>query len=139
MREIETYEEHVPKNRGITLTELTASLAVIVLGLAPLAAFLIPVSQQREFALQRYIVLSKAQGVMEEIKSVDPGTLAEEYDGVVFSVYPANSTRGVGYMLKAAVDDSDPELIIVTLKATWLLGGHPETLVLRTEIFNNGG
>ena len=125
------------RERGITLTELTASLAVIVIGLVPLAGFLIPVSEQREQALQRYVVLSRAQNLMEEIKTANPTTLVTTYNGKHYSFNPANPGEATGFTLLASVDDSDPRLIIVTINARWKLGSRQETLALRTEIFNN--
>ncbi|MEE8143313.1 MAG: hypothetical protein V3T77_09460 [Planctomycetota bacterium] len=138
MRDLDSNPRHsLARERGITLTELTASLAVIVIGLVPLACFLIPVSAQREQALQRYVVLSRAQNLMEEIKTADPTHLASTYDGKRYSFAPANPGEAAGFTLRANVDDSDPRLIIVIINARWKLGSRQETLALRTEIFNN--
>lgn len=119
---------------GLTLVEVTVSIFILTTGLLALAGVLSVTSQQDSRSAQRVQVLNRAQTVIEGIKETDPATVAGLYHGQSYTVAGVNGGDGV---ITVEVDDSNPELISVTLTATWTELGQPESLSFGTMLYGS--
>lgn len=119
---------------GLTLVEVTVSIFILTTGLLALAGVLSVTGQQDSRSAQRVQVLNRAQTVIEEIKEADPATVAGLYHGQTYTIAGVNEGNEV---ITVEVDDSNPELISVTLTATWTELGQPESLSFGTMLYGS--
>ena len=127
------------RTSGFTLIEMLIAMVVVAVGLIALAGVLIPVNHQRDQAALRLDVQSRAQGLMEEIKTTSPAAIANTYDVTTYPVLGVSGANPNGTVLTVDVDTTDPRLLVIQITGRWQVKNHVETLVLRTEIFDSSG
>lgn len=130
---------HDTKKGGFTLVELMIAVGVLLVAVLTLAAFVVPLSRQREQSEALRTVLSAARSRLEEIKGVDPALVEATYDGRTFDVPGIDGAKGGGSTLEVTVDATSPDLLVVTVTATWNVLGHVEAFELTTDLYNPGG
>ncbi|MCZ6795019.1 MAG: hypothetical protein O7J95_15560 [Planctomycetota bacterium] len=124
-----------PRRSGLSLTEVTLSIGVLLV-----AANLLVIAlgrlradhavRDREEALR----LVKAQ-IEDVLAWPEYATLVSQFDGRVFAV---GALRGTGSRPGrpglVIVDDSDPDLLRVTVKAEWIGSSGEQVLELSTYV-----
>ena len=127
------------REAGVSLVEMTAAIAIVVVGLTALAGVLLPIQRQRAQATARFQVLGQAQTLSAEIRGAPPQSIAATYDDTRSLVPGITGAQDDGSVLDIQVDSADPRLLVVTIRGTWIVNGAVEQHVIRTEVFNPEG
>lgn len=120
---------------GFTLVELMCALSIIMIALLTVAGVMVSMSRQQEHASSRRRVLAEARSLFEEMKGVAPQSIKAAYHGKSFLVPEVTGTQPAGTVITASVDNSNPNLLNITLTADWNAGGQDYTLTLENEVY----
>jgi len=131
--------KRTPRERGLTLVELSVAIGVMVVGVMALAGVMISVSHQREQSSARQRVLGRAQALLEDAMAIPPENVKETYDGVTYAVTGVAGTLTGGGALSVSVDVSEPRLLTMRVTGGWTAAGRTESLSISTRIYNPKG
>ena len=121
---------------GFSLLELSIALVLMVIAFSSLAGFIVVAEHSDQCVVAKNAVVDRMRTLMEEIRSAGPEFLINAYQGATYAVEDVAGTVSGGDALSVVVDDTDPELLVVTINAQWYTGGRDETFVLATKIYN---
>lgn len=108
-----------PYNRGFTLAEILLSTAILVFALCGMLMMYSTCFVLMATSKNINIATNAAQGLIEEMRSSPFTQMVDDYNGLNFIVDAIPSSRGVVY-----VDDTDPELLQVTISVCWNQGNR---------------
>ena len=103
--------------KGFTLVEVMLAVAIAAVALCGILATYAACFTLIRTSKNASIATSAAQGLLDEIRNTSFPLIASTYDGTNFTVNNMPSNRGVVY-----VDDSNPELLKVTISVSWKQG-----------------
>jgi len=104
---------------GFTLIEVNLAMAILAFALCGLIAAYISCVVLVATSRNVNIATNAAFGLLEEIRSSSFTRIMDDYDGLHFIVNDIPSSSGVVY-----VDDSNPELLKVTISVCWRQGNR---------------
>ena len=113
--------------------------ALWLVSMMALAGIVVPLSQQREQVESRYLVLAQARSIAEEIKSVAPETITQQYHANTYTVTGVSGANQDGTVITVTVDATNPQFVAITISGAWYVGTHTETLEIQTEIYSPNG
>ena len=108
-----------PYNRGFTLVEILLAAAILAFALCGILAMYSTCFVLMATSKNINIATNAAQGLIEEIRSPPFTRIISDYNGLNFIVNAIPLSRGVVY-----VDDTDPELLQVTISVCWNQGNR---------------
>ncbi len=106
-----------PYNRGFSLAEILLAVAILAFAFCGILAMHTTCFVLMATSKNVNIATNAAQGLIEEIRSAPFTQIISDYNGLNFIVNNIPSSRGVVY-----VDDTDPELLEVTISVCWKQG-----------------
>jgi prepilin-type N-terminal cleavage/methylation domain-containing protein len=106
-----------PYNRGFSLAEILLAVAILAFAFCGILAMHTTCLVLMATSKNVNIATNAAQGLIEEIRSTPFTQIISDYNGLNFIVNNIPSSRGVVY-----VDDTDPELLEVTISVCWKQG-----------------
>ncbi len=102
---------------GFTLLETILAAGILVFALCSIAATFITCYTLDETSKNINIATNAAESLMEQIRCDSFAQIVGDYSGLVFAVNAIPLSKGVVY-----VDDTNPELLIVTISVCWKQG-----------------
>jgi len=108
-----------PYNRGFSLPEILLAVAILAFALCGLLAMYSTCFVLMATSKNINIATNAAQGLIEEMRSSSFMRIIDDYNGLNFIVNDIPSSMGVVY-----VDDTDPELLQVTISVCWKQGNR---------------
>lgn len=129
------------RNCGFTLFEFTIVLSVAVIGVLSLGSVFLSVDRQAERSESYTQALSVAQGVLEEITASKAELVFDRYNGATH-MGPGTGLIGAntgGALVEVDVDNTDSQLLVVTVSASWISAGEPQQITLTTRRYNANG
>lgn len=108
-----------PYNRGFSLAEILLAVAILAFALCGLLAMYSTCFVLMATSKNINIATNAAQGLIEEMRSSSFMRIIDDYNGLNFIVNDIPSSMGVVY-----VDDTDPELLQVTISVCWKQGNR---------------
>ena len=130
---------HVDPRGGFTLLELMVATTVLVIAIMAIGAIAVPISRQREQVEAKNRVLARSKSLLEEIKGVPADSVFGAYDNTTYEVAGVDGAFADNKEISIRVDQTDPTLVTVTVRGSWILADHTETLELVTEIYSSNG
>ena len=103
--------------RGFTLVEVMLAVTIAAVALCGILATYAACFTLIRTSKNASIATSAAQGLLDEIRNTSFPLITSTYDGMNFIVNNMPSNMGVVY-----VDDSNPELLKVTISVCWKQG-----------------
>ena len=107
----------ISSKKGFTLAEILLAIAILAFALCAILITYISCFALVATSKNVSIATSASQGLIEEIRATPFGQITDDYNGLNFIVNNIPPNRGVVY-----VDDTDPELLKVTVSVCWLQG-----------------
>lgn len=101
------------KTQGFTLAELMVATLILAVVLVGLLASYVACLELTDLAKNTSTAINIAQSKLEEIKNVSYAQIKNDYDRVAFNITGLVG-KGVSY-----VDDTNPELLQVTVVVCW--------------------
>jgi hypothetical protein len=105
--------------KGFVLPEVMLACAIAAFAICGLLLMYVAGMDLIRVSKNASIATSAAQGLMEEIRNAPFPDIVTNYNGLKFTVNNIPSSKGVVY-----VDDTDPELLLVTISVCWLQGNR---------------
>jgi len=106
-----------PYNIGFSLAEILLAVAILAFALCGILAMHTTCLVLMATSKNVNIATNAAQGLIEEIRTTPFTQIISDYDGLKFIVNAIPSSMGVVY-----VDDTNPELLVVTVSVCWKQG-----------------
>ena len=103
--------------RGFTLVEVMLAVAIAAVALCGILATYAACFTLIRTSKNASIATSAAQGLLDEIRNTSFPLIKSTYNGTNFTVNNMPLNRGIVY-----VDDSNPELLKVTISVCWKQG-----------------
>ena len=103
--------------RGFTLVEVMLAVAIAAVALCGILATYAACFTLIRTSKTASIATSAAQGLLDEIRNTSFPLIKSTYNGTNFTVNNMPLNRGIVY-----VDDSNPELLKVTISVCWKQG-----------------
>jgi prepilin-type N-terminal cleavage/methylation domain-containing protein len=104
-------------NKGFTLFEILLAMAILAFALCSILVTYVSCLTLIETSKNVNIATNACLGLLEEIRSDAFPRIIDDYNGVNFTVNEIPSSMGVVY-----VDDTNPELLQVTISVCWRQG-----------------
>jgi type II secretory pathway pseudopilin PulG len=104
--------------KSLTLVELLIAVTIVGFALSAILALYVSCFGLTTVSRNVSIATDTAQALLEQIRSTTHADIFSTYDGLEFAVTNIPNSRGVVY-----VDDTDPELLKVTISVCWRQGG----------------
>lgn len=105
--------------RGFVLPEVMLACAIAAFAICGLLLMYVAGMDLIRVSKNASIASSAALGLMEEIRNTPFPDIVTNYNGLKFTVNNIPSSSGVVY-----VDETDPELLLVTISVCWLQGNR---------------
>jgi len=118
---LEAMKKNIKKSsiRGFTLLEVLLAAAILASAVSAILATYYTCFVLIGTSKNINITTNAAMGLMEEIRSSAFPQIVDNYNGLNFIVNDIPQSRGVVY-----VDDTNPELLQVTISVCWLQGNR---------------
>jgi prepilin-type N-terminal cleavage/methylation domain-containing protein len=107
------------KKSGFTLIEVALAMGLAAIAICGLLATYLSCLFLSSTSKDIHIAAEAAQGLMEQIRTDSFSQIVSDYDGLIFNVTALPTNRGVVY-----VNDSNPELLNVTISVCWNESGR---------------
>jgi prepilin-type N-terminal cleavage/methylation domain-containing protein len=125
-----------PSNRGLSLVEVILAMTILSIGLLALGGIAAVTNRSADYDAGRSFMINQAQILLEEIHGTSPGIIIAAYDGFVRTV-TIDPSAGDELVLSAAtlsvtVTEPQPDLLEITLIASWTVAGLDDQFTIRT-------
>jgi len=107
------------KKNGFTLAELLLAVAILAVALCAILATYAACFNLTNISKNVNIATSAAQGLIEQIRNTPFTQIPASYDRLNFTVNNIPNSMGIVY-----VNDTDPELLVVTVVVCWRQGNR---------------
>jgi len=106
-------------SKGFSLVETVLAIAILAFAVCAILQTYATCFALSSISENTNIATNAAQGLLEEMRSSSYVQLYDDYHGLLFTVNDIPDSRGIVY-----VDDSNPELLKVTVAVCWRSGSR---------------
>ncbi|MFA6378349.1 MAG: hypothetical protein WCX16_01025 [Candidatus Omnitrophota bacterium] len=104
-------------SKGLSLLELLIAFGILAFALCAILFVYTLCSVLITTSRNINIATNASLGLMEEIRTSSFSNITTDYNNLTFTLNDIPSSKGIVY-----VDDSNPELLLVTISVCWLQG-----------------